>query len=352
MNRKLLAALALFLAGCAVRQPLPATWRFTQRTLAPPGVATLDQSQSSFPLDLPGRGPCPTSDAVAVQRRGRRLTVTVLRDSLLKQPPGWLAAWAAAAEAQGCIPPASAALLTARILESLPLPPNAPLRLLRADHSPDSVELTPGLRLQVISPILREGALTDGLATAPSAQGNAIVVEMKSSPDLIGFETAWYEVRSKPSGAGATIVPLSAETSIAGKLESRPAPRTNYFQFPPAMGFYRLFYKADQSEVIAMAPTRAALPASADSCPACFAIPRGVGVNPYLTVTANGTSMTMPIGATLAAFLRNAHLAPEVVLPTLTISKPWHGKLTPVQFDPKSPDILQFVLTGDEQLRW
>jgi len=28
----------LLLTGCAVRQPFPATWRLTGRTLAPPGV--------------------------------------------------------------------------------------------------------------------------------------------------------------------------------------------------------------------------------------------------------------------------------------------------------------------------
>ncbi len=118
------------------------------------------------------------------------------------------------------------------------------------------------------------------------------------------------------------------------------------------MRYFRLFYKADQSEVLAMAPTRAALPADPDHCPACFAIPRGVGVNPYLTVSVNGAPMPVAIGGTLASLLRAAKLTPESVLPTLTILKPWHGALTPLEFDRRNSAILQLVLTGDELLRW
>jgi hypothetical protein len=349
------AALLLLLAGCAVRQPVPPTWRYGERVLAPPGVATADQASSTFQLKLPGRGPCEGNDAVTLVRRKARVTVTVNRDALLQQKQGWLAAWAAGAEAQGCIPAGSGVGLAKRILESLPLPPNAPLRLLRADKSPDYVEIGAGMRLQVVSPILRDGAAPDGSAgdiTNITGQDHSINVELRGNPDLIGFETAWYDVRRKPSGTGVEIVPVSAETTIGGKVEAQAAPHTNYFQFAPEMGFFRLFYKADQSEVLAMAPTRAALPTDADRCAACYAIPHKVGINPYLRISANGAPLPLGIGGTLFGLLHNAKIQPESVLPTLTILKPWRGTLTPVLFDRKNPQILQLVLTGDEVIRW
>ena len=136
-------------------------------------------------------------------------------------------------------------------------------------------------------------------------------MDLKSSPDLIGFETAWYDLRPKTAGSGFTIVASSAETNINGKVESRPAPARNYFQFAPEMGFYRLFYKADQSEVlVAAAVTRAALPADPETCdrpggPVCLAIPRGVGVNPYLLVSVNGSPVAVGIGSNLRGLIRD-----------------------------------------------
>src|ERR1035438_10334895 len=71
----------LLLTGCAVRQPFPATWRLTGRTLTPPGV-TAGQAQRTFTVPIMGKPRCPASDAVTVQPRGSRLRVTVYRGSL------------------------------------------------------------------------------------------------------------------------------------------------------------------------------------------------------------------------------------------------------------------------------
>src|ERR1019366_4352990 len=282
----------LLLTGCAVRQPFPATWRLAGRTLAPPGVPP-GRAQRSFTVPIMENPPCPASDAVTVQSRGSRLRVTVHRDSLAAQPRGWLTTWTERAESLGCIAPGQGAVLAARIVESIALPSGADLRLLRVDGMPNYVEIGAGNRLQVISPILREGANPEAPlfdAGKTSAQGGGLTVDLKSSPDLIGFETAWYDLRPKTAGRGFAIVAASAETSIKGKVENQPAPARNYFQPLAEMGFYRLFYKADQSEVLAAAGTRAALPTDPETCdrpggPLCLAIPRGVGVNPYLVVS-------------------------------------------------------------------
>jgi hypothetical protein len=350
----------LLLTGCAVRQPVPPTWRLTGRTLMPPGVPA-DVAQRTFAAPIRGRSRCPESDVITVQPRKSRLMVTVHRDALLKQPPGWLTIWAEQAESQGCIEAGQGAALAARIVESIALPSGADLRLLRVDGSPNYVEIGAGNRLQVISPILREGASSDSLqydVGKVSATPGGLQVDLTAGPsDLIGFETAWYDLRPKAGGHGFTIVASSAETSIKGKVESQPAPAKNYFRFAPEMGFYRLFYKADQSEVLAAAETRTALPADPEKCDrvagvVCMAIPRGVGVNPFKVVNVNGNLVAVGIGSNLRGLLRTIRLSEDKVLPTLTITRLWAGKPVVLEFDRSQQDVLNLVLTGNEQIRW
>ena len=349
----------LLLTGCALRQPFPATWRLTGRTLTPPGVAA-GLTQRTFTVPIMGKPRCPASDAVTVQARASRLRVTVHGDSLAAQPRGWLTTWTEQAESLGCIAPGQGARLAARIVESVALPSGADLRLLRVDGMPNYVEIGAGNRLQVISPILRAGANPEAPlfeTGKTTAEGGGLAVELKSSPDLIGFETAWYDLQPKTAGRGFAIVASSAEASIEGKVQSRPAPARNYFQFASEMGFYRLFYKADQSEVLAASTARAALPADLEACgrpggPVCLPIPRGVAVNPYLMVYVNGSPVAVGIGSDLAALIRNLRLSPDKVLPTLAITRLWAGKPVVLEFDRSQPDVLRLVFTGNEQIRW
>ena len=156
---------------------------------------------------------------------------------------------------------------------------------------------------------------------------------------------------------GVQIVAAWAETSVGGRVQRLPAPAKDLFAFAPEMGFYRLFFKADQSEVLAAAPKRAALPDDADVCnrpggAVCVAIPRGVGVNPYLLVDVNGLPTTVSTGSDVRALLRNHRLTAEQVLPTLAITRIWNGKRAELEFDRTKQDVLNLILTGKESLRW
>ena len=359
MRRLHLAIPFLCLTACAVRQPAPRNWRLAGRTLVPPEVASPDLAEARFTARLSLRRNCLESDAVTVARHRSRITVTVHREALLRQPRGWLAAWIDRAETEGCLPAGQGMSFAARILESLPLPAGAAHGLMRADGRTNYVDLIAGNRLQVVTPILRPGSPVDTADRPMKVSGTdkSLVVEMEAPPDLIGFETALYDLQPKPAGRGSTIVPVSAQVHVDGKVEAKPGPAANLFRFPPDVGFYRLFYKADQSEILALAATRAGLTADPDSCdrpggPVCFAIPRGVGVNPYMRIEVNGTPMTVAIGATVRSLLQGAKMSADAVLPTLTITKPFKGRPTPMEFDRTRQDILDLVLTGDEQIRW
>src|ERR1700682_2854756 len=105
-SREIAFVLLILGAGCAVHKPGLRTYRLSGRVLIPPGVASPDLPRSSFTANIAGRGPCaPAADAIAIHARKTRIRITVTREALLKQPRGWLSAWTALAESQGCIAP-------------------------------------------------------------------------------------------------------------------------------------------------------------------------------------------------------------------------------------------------------
>ena len=370
MSRVFAAALLLSIvtAGCAVRQTYRLVKQGAGSVLIPPGISRPAVRQRTFTVDIAaGRGSCaPAEGAISIQSRRGRVRVTVTRDPLLKQPAGWLAAWTAGAESQGCIAAGEGLKLAARIVESLPLDPRAAWRLLHADDRQTGyVDLGPETRLQVVSPILREGAPLDAPILDTSSltgEGNRLTLTLKSTPDLVGYETAWYAIQPKAGRIGFAITPLSAEKHIQGQVEPAAAPATNYLKFGPQAAYFRLFYKADQGEVVEVvlaAPTRAELDCQTqafDSDPAlcaqvptqaCVVIPKRVALNPFLAITMNGSEATVPVGSTVRAAIHLDRVPPE-----LEVYKLYAGKPVPVEFDRTSPEILGLVLNGGERISW
>jgi hypothetical protein len=363
-------AFLLICNGCAVHQPVKANWRLIKQgtgdVMIPPGVAKPDLATRTFVVDLTaGSGPCPPS--IRVKRK--RVSVTVTREMLLRQPPGWLTTWAAGIESQGCVAHGDGSILAARVAESLPLDPALAFHLLYPnDRQSGQVDIAPPVRLQVVSPILRDGVASDAPILDTSGNGNSITVTLKASDNLIGYETAWYAAQPKASGAGSTIEPLYAERHLKDATERRAQPAVNYLRFPAEAAFYRLFYKSGQTDFTALvvaAPTRAELDrrtgildTDAASCDKlngelCAAIPRRVAINPMVPVTLNGAEVMVAWGANVAEAIRNSgERQPETVLPKLTLSRLYNGHPTPVDFDHSNPSILRLNLTGGEIISW
>jgi hypothetical protein len=377
MSRVFAATLLLWIVttGCALRQTYRLVKQDAGRVLIPPGISRPDVGQRTFTADIAaGRGSCaPAEGAIAIQSRNGRVRVTVTRDPLLKQPPGWLSAWTAQAESQGCIAAGEGLKLAARIVESLPLDPRAAYRLLHADDRQTGyVDLGPETRLQVVSPILREGSPPDAPILEESnltGEGNRLTLTLKSTPNLVGYETAWYAIQPKAGQIGFAISPLSAERHIQGKVEPAAAPAINYLKFESQAAYYRLFYKADQGEVVEVvlaAPTRAELdrqtrafnsdPALCAQVPsqACVVIPKRVALNPFLVITVNGSETTVPVGSTVRGAIQTATGARNIerLPPELEVYKLYAGKPVAVEFDRDSIEILGLVLSGGERVSW
>jgi hypothetical protein len=375
----LVAVLALLAPACAVRKPQ--TYRLAPsdrtRVLVPPGVASADTARATLAASITAWQPscAPGGGAILVRPGKRKIHLTVSRDALLGQPPGWLGEWTAGAEAQGCLAAGEGLALATRILESIPLDPSAAYRLLHADGVRKGyVDLGTETRLQVVSPIIEASAAPDApvLATAAvSGSDRQIAVTAQTTPNLLGVETAWYGFQPKRGRAGSTIVPLAAERSIAGRTESADAPLVNYFHFSAGVAYYRLFYKTDPrdngiTEIMLAAPTRAELEhrtqaLMADFSPCresdpemCMVIPRRVAVNPFLAAIIDGAEVRLAVGTTVRRAVQAGHgpTRTEEVLPSLRILKPYNGKPVPVEFARSRPEILDLVLLGGESVSW
>jgi hypothetical protein len=330
----------LLSAGCAVRGP--ATWRVEGRVLAPPAGPRA--------ITLRTHRDCPSNEAITARRSRSRTVLTVHPEALARQAPGWLASWSAQAEENGCVPAGQGIAISQRVLEQAPLGLGTPYRLLHVDHARSGyIDLGPENRLQVVTPIRRPGAGSDSViaeVTGVTGSGYSLEVTGRSSGDLQGAETSWYAV-----GAGG-IVPVRTEARINGVVEARPTPARNFFA-NVGPGHYRLVYKADQTSILLVAESRAALERTdPEDCGRCVVVPRSVAVNAYLAVNVNGGEVTVPVGVTLRVAVRAAGKRPEEVMGTLTVSKPFAGRQVAVEFDRTKLDVMDLVLLGNEVVRW
>jgi hypothetical protein len=284
----------------------------------------------------------------------------------MKQPRGWLNDWAAELESGGCLAPHEGWKLAQRILESLPLEPNTGFRLLYGTQ----MDIAPQIKLQVVSPILREGARSQDVAEPVeiAGEGPSLTLTAKSAANLIGYETAWYSVQPKLHTVGFSIAPLSAESHIAGDNKRRPGPSVDYLRFPPEAAFYRLYHKAGETEFTQLVLAARTLPelkqrvialdmgmASCEKLNGelCITIPKAVAVNIFLPVTVNRVEIPVRWGSTVGEAIRESGVRQaSSILPQLAVYRPYGGQPTPVEFDHTSPAILNLILTGGEVISW
>jgi hypothetical protein len=369
-------ALAIFvLTGCAHRSTL-ATWRLVRQDsgqlLVPPGVPSRAQSQVVIGTNVPlAGGPCAQVEGILeIRSHGKHARVAVFPEALSKQPQGWLAEWTAGLEQSGCIPKGAAALLAGQIVESVPLGLNAARNLLHPNNiQTGTVDLTGAMRLEVVSPILKEGTSSDAPLSSEGEKitGEGLKINVSiASRNLVGYETAWYAISSRTTGEGLAIAPQYAERHIDGKTELRDQPATNYLRFPSDAAFYRLFYKSGQTDYTAIVlaahtwpelneATKALADGSCEKLASklCIAIPRRVAINPFISVKVNGADVITPWGSTLAQAIRKSGQSrPNAVLAHLTLERPYKGRLIRVEFDRNDPAILSMVLNGGESVSW
>ena len=369
MKAAILVLAGLF-AGCAPKPALN-TYRLVPSALVPPEVPGPEVAHRTFiaPV-LRAKGSCAVAPGpIQLQPRKRSLRLTVDAGALAQQKqPGWLSDWTLHLEAEGCVALGEGQKLGRAIVESVPLDSLVAFRLLHANDIQNGyVDLTRENRVEVRSPILRESDAPIGDITAVSGSGARVNVDLKLSDSVVGFETDWYALEPNTARPGLHFAPISADRNVQGVTEHSPAPATDRFPFPPQAAYFRLFYKRDDNGVTAIVISGATRPdletrtkaigAEPAACERqagmCLVLPKRVGVNPFLVVTINGKEVPVSLGATVRTALVSAGMrAPETVLDHLRVTRLFAGQPRPVDFNPKTQQILSLKLAGGEAIDW
>jgi uncharacterized protein YceK len=168
------------------------------------------------------------------------------------------------------------------------------------------VDVEAGWRLRIIAPITRDGSSISVVANEP-AQSDAAsrTVTMKASDNLVGYETAFYDVAPR-AGGGVQLRLASAEMTRNGVPELIATPAKALLHVAPRTNFIRIFYlirKSESDHEMAVAGVDRAdrlepftLQLKANPAGACRTrghiycewIPYGMAVRPELKKTING----------------------------------------------------------------
>ncbi|HVX65214.1 MAG TPA: hypothetical protein VHA11_01355 [Bryobacteraceae bacterium] len=106
------------------------------------------------------------------------------------------------------------------------------------DDVSGSIDLRPGWRLRVVTPLLKSGGYA--LRSLPAAaSGNTVT--LAAGGEFQGYETAYYAIAPHPKG-GVRIALASVEVTRDGASAPQGAPALPLFQLPQGARFVRLVF--------------------------------------------------------------------------------------------------------------
>ena len=155
------------------------------------------------------------------------------------------------------------------------------------------LDLQPGWRLRVITPLTKSGTYRVGLSGEARQDGNSTLA---ASDEFLGYETSFYTVRRR-GRRGVQIQFTSGEQTTNGVTRPESKPRAELFALSPHANYVRLLYLARVSKsdhnmaVIAarkqelLAGVTAQVQADPQACrdgdaTFCSWIPAGIAVRP------------------------------------------------------------------------
>ncbi|HKW99425.1 MAG TPA: hypothetical protein VJN43_16915 [Bryobacteraceae bacterium] len=172
----------------------------------------------------------------------------------------------------------------------------------------DSIDLQPGWRLRVVTPILKSGGYRLN-ALNEQTGGNTITI---AGSDFLGYETAYYAVKARRC-RGVRVEFTSADRNQNGETRSEDRPLVRLFQLPRRDRYVRLIYllrssRADHDmAVVAAAGTKSLeiLTEQLEADPtggcrssktaSCSWIPDGIAVRAEVQKNANGEKQWEPV---------------------------------------------------------
>jgi hypothetical protein len=100
------------------------------------------------------------------------------------------------------------------------------------------VDLQPGWRIRVVTPVLKSGRYAPDFKTMPSSSG---ATELSAADELVGYEASYYRV-IPAARSGVSIEFKSSTVSIGAKESQNQQPVVLLFQMPKAARHVRLVF--------------------------------------------------------------------------------------------------------------
>lgn len=172
----------------------------------------------------------------------------------------------------------------------------------------DSIDLLPGWRLRVVTPILRSAGYRLK-ALNEQTENNTITI---AGSDFLGYETAYYAVKARRC-RGVRVEFTSAERNQNGETRSEDRPLVRLFELPRRARYVRLIYllrssRADHDMAVVAATGTKSLETlteqleadPAGSCRSsksayCSWIPDGIAVRAEVQKSAHGEKQWEPV---------------------------------------------------------
>jgi len=368
----LAVAAALLAAGCA--HPVPA-FRLTAPTMMiPPGPKDATIVRGVVPIPrIAKKTICAASPhGLSIERKGRTgARVVVTREVMEAMTAQELYSWTLGLETTACLPMNESARLAANIVDALPLSISKRTQLLQGRN-----DLTPVNSLRVVAPVVKPGTtLPDGplaeiQSVSAGSKPGSIDVEVKTKPEVIGYEIDWYDFAPQESGPGYRLVPRSAEVHIGDRVEHPDATSIKRFEFGPVARWYELYmmtkvsandfdfvvFSAGTSEElhnsVAAFQTDATKYLQTADPHTYTVLPHGSGINAYIRVRLNGVLTDLQKPVSIRQAIEQVKGDPGIVLAKLKVRKLHDGVLYPVQWPDGKDAILSLPLEGGEEIEW
>lgn len=189
-----------------------------------------------------------------------------------------------------------------------------------------------------------------------------------STENLIGYETAEYEIGSAGDTGRVKISLVSVTEKLVGQPLVRKSTTRIALPFPESYAYSRLLVRYDASSQLTIATVMSASEISklneatrnrdsgpADVCQSvsvagvtCMSFPPRFGVTLEMLVRVNGVQV--PASSVWSGL--NLQGTDPAVPESLMVRRPFRGHLIPIQFDRASRDILSLPLMPEDEISY
>lgn len=218
------------------------------------------------------------------------------------------------------------------------------------------LDLEPGLRLRVTTPVVPEGE-----SFKSETAGGNLATGLTVRSNTMGWETAFYDVKGHGADSAVELSFVSGEQVIEGERRELSSAIRSKLDLPVAPSHLRLYFLSRRSpddRNITLLSSREPIGGNeiVELCGSngvsCLEALPGRSISPYVLVRFNGKEIAAPLGASLSEVLRREGISePNRALARLNLRRQWRGGFRNVAFEAGDNAILSLPLNAGDEIR-